>query len=169
MIVSVIGAARPASFNGDFYIAMDTVFPVLLLAVGLVGTLVTTVVEREAPAILEEDTPALKKKKAKLLKLKPGDLVLRNMRIANRFSNLFLLAGLIGMILSTAALLWRFREPWMEYFVFACFVVTALLIALAIVSSLGKAMDDAFFKGLDRIYNRKPSDPSSSNGDGRGS
>jgi hypothetical protein len=142
---------------------MDTVFPVFLLAVGLLSTLVTSVVERVAPAILEEDSPATVKKKQKLLKKKPGDLVLRNVTIANRFSNAFLFAGLIGMILSTMALLWRLRSPWIEYSVFGCFIIATALIALAIFNSLGRAMDEAFFKGLDRIYKRQPDSPPPTN------
>jgi hypothetical protein len=139
------------SFNSDFYLAMDTVFPVMLLAVGLMTTLIKTVAYVN-PVIDGEFVgfeAQLEEKK------KRSDRLTRRLSIADGISYVFLGAASLGMVLSTLALLQRFGSPVIKYIVFACFIVVVIVLILALLMTFGKAWNDAFLGGLDSLYGTK--------------
>jgi uncharacterized membrane protein len=137
----VIGVVAAASrkFNGDYYVAMDTVFPVLLLAVSLWGNLLKAALGRVwPPPKLDENHNLIPPKKT------PREALERNYKLASGFLNTFLISGGIGMALSTLALLWRFDTTIIEYAVFACFILITALALFALLIAMSDLISEEY-------------------------
>jgi hypothetical protein len=137
-------AVGSGKFNGDYYVAMDTVFPVLLLAVSLWGNLLKAALGRVwPPPKLDENHNPIPPKKT------PIQVLERNYALASRFLNAFLISGGVGMAFSTLALLWRFDTTVIEYLVFACFIIITALALFALLIALTDLITEEYTARLD--------------------